>query len=173
MLPLSLKKPLYSLLQESEVISCFVILSSQIWDWSTSSRGFPNGTRGEESTCQCKRHTRHRFDPWIGKIPWRKKWQPSPVFLPGEPHGHRSLASYSLWSQRELDMPEQLTPSQASNLGLPYCRQIPYNLSLQGSCSHWESLVVSRTLRMLETVPDHIDFSRWLNHCRWWLQPWN
>ena len=57
MLPLSLKKPLYPLLQESEVISCFVILSSQIWDCSTSSRGFSDGTSGKESTCQRKRHT--------------------------------------------------------------------------------------------------------------------
>ena len=37
---------------------------------------------GKESTCQCRRH---RFDPWVGKIPWRRKWQPTPVFLPGNP----------------------------------------------------------------------------------------
>ena len=52
-------------------------------------------------------------------------------------------------------------PTQASNLGLPRCRQIPYNLSHQGSSSHWESLVISRTLRVIETLPDHVDFSRW------------
>ena len=46
----------------------------------------------------------------VGKIPWRKKWQPSPVFLPGESHGQRSLAGYSPWSRRQLDTPEQLTP---------------------------------------------------------------
>ena len=34
--------------------------------------------------CQCRRHKRHGFNPWVGKIPWRKKWQPTPVFLPGE-----------------------------------------------------------------------------------------
>ena len=44
-------------------------------------RGFPGGIRGKESTCQCKRR---RFDPWVGKIPWRRKWQLTPVFLPGE-----------------------------------------------------------------------------------------
>ena len=43
---------------------------------------------GKESTCQCRRH---RFDPWVEKIPWRKKWQPIPVFLPGKSHGQRSL----------------------------------------------------------------------------------
>ena len=37
---------------------------------------------------------RCRFDPWVGKIPWRRAWQPTPVFLPGESHGQRSLAGY-------------------------------------------------------------------------------
>jgi len=37
------------------------------------------------------------FDPWVGKIPWRRKWQPTPVFLLGELHGQRSLAGYSPW----------------------------------------------------------------------------
>ena len=48
--------------------------------------------RGKEPTCQCRRHG---FDPWIRKIPWRREWQPTPVFLPGEPHGQRSLEGYS------------------------------------------------------------------------------
>ena len=47
----------------------------------------PGGTTGKEPTCQCWRHKRCRFDPWIGKIPWRKPWQPTPVFLPGKSHG--------------------------------------------------------------------------------------
>ena len=38
---------------------------------------------------------RRRFDPWVGKIPWRRAWQPTPVFLPGASHGQRSLAGYS------------------------------------------------------------------------------
>ena len=49
--------------------------------------GFPHGASGKESACQCRRHRRCRFDPWIGKIPWRRKWQPTPVFLPGKSHG--------------------------------------------------------------------------------------
>ena len=40
------------------------------------------------------------FDPWLGKIPWRRKWQPIPVFLTGKSHGQRSLAGYSPWSHR-------------------------------------------------------------------------
>ena len=46
------------------------------------------------------------FDPWVGKIPWRRKWQPTPVFLPGKSHGQRSLTGYSPWSHKELDMTE-------------------------------------------------------------------
>ena len=49
---------------------------------------------------------RCRFDPWVGKIPWRRKWQPTPVFLPGESYGQRSLAGYSPWGHKELDMTE-------------------------------------------------------------------
>ena len=53
-------------------------------------KGFPGD---KESSSQCRRGTRCGFDPWFGKIPWRREWQPTPVFLPGESHGQRSLAS--------------------------------------------------------------------------------
>ena len=45
---------------------------------------FPGGTRGKEPACQGRRCKRRRFDPWVGKIPWSRKWQPAPVTLPGE-----------------------------------------------------------------------------------------
>ena len=48
------------------------------------------------------------FDPWVGKVPWRRKWQPTPVFLLGESHGRRSLEGHSLWGLKELDTTEQL-----------------------------------------------------------------
>ena len=48
------------------------------------------------------------FNPWVGKIPWRRKWQPTPVFLPGKSHGWRSLAGYSPWRRKELDTTEWL-----------------------------------------------------------------
>ena len=51
--------------------------------------GFPGGARGKQLACQCRRHRRQRFDPGIRKIPWRMKWQPTPVFLPGKFHGER------------------------------------------------------------------------------------
>ena len=68
--------------------------------------GFAGGTSGKESICQRGRHERHRLDPWLRKIPWRRAGQPSPVFLSGESHGQRSLAGYSPRGCTELDMTE-------------------------------------------------------------------
>ena len=45
---------------------------------------------------------RHGFDPWVRKIPWKRKWQLTPILLPGESHGQRSLASYSPESHKQL-----------------------------------------------------------------------
>ena len=56
----------------------------------------------------CLQSRRPWFDPWVRKIPWRSKWQPTPVSLPGKSHGWRSLASYILWGRKESDMTEQL-----------------------------------------------------------------
>ena len=50
---------------------------------------------------------RHRFDPWVGKIPWRRKWQTTSVFLPGEFHGQRSSEGYTPCGCKELDMTEE------------------------------------------------------------------
>ena len=63
---------------------------------------------GKESTCQRRRLRRCGFNP-CGKIPWRRRWQPTPVFLPGESNGQRSLVGYSPWGHKESDMTEQLT----------------------------------------------------------------
>ena len=52
---------------------------------------------------------RSGFDPWVGKITWRRPWQPTPVFLPGESHGQRSLAGYSPRGCKESDTTEQLS----------------------------------------------------------------
>ena len=49
--------------------------------------GFPGGASGKEPTCQCRGHKIHSFDPWVEKIPWRRAWQPTPVFLPGMDRG--------------------------------------------------------------------------------------
>jgi len=62
--------------------------------------GLPRWHSGEESDCQCRRCRRHRFDPWVGKIIWRRKWQPTPVFLPEKLYGQRSLVGYTLWGHK-------------------------------------------------------------------------
>ena len=56
---------------------------------------FPGGVSGKEPTCQCRRCKKCRFNTWVGKVPWRRAWQPTPVFLPGDSHGQRSLVGYS------------------------------------------------------------------------------
>ena len=70
-------------------MSIFLLIKLQ--DLILNNSGFPGGTSGKGSSCQCRRHKRRRFDPWVGKIPYSRKWQPTPVFLPGESHGQRSL----------------------------------------------------------------------------------
>ena len=57
------------------------------------------------------------FDPWVGKIPWGRKWQPTPVFLPGESQGQRSLADYSPWGHKESETTEQLSMHTFSGEG--------------------------------------------------------
>ena len=63
------------------------------------------GARGKEPACQCRRQRRHRFNPWLWKIPWKRVWQPTPVFMPGKVHGQRSRAGqgrggYSPWGHK-------------------------------------------------------------------------
>ena len=67
--------------------------------------GLPRALSSQEATC---RYRRCRFDPWVGKIPWRRKYESTPVFLPGKSRGQRSLAGYSPWGHREADTTEQL-----------------------------------------------------------------
>ena len=68
--------------------------------------GFPGGANGKEPICQCKKYKRHGFNPYFGKIPWRRAWPPTPVFLPGEFHGLRNLAYYSPQGRKESDTPK-------------------------------------------------------------------
>ena len=60
--------------------------------------GFPSGSV-LKNLLQCRRHG---FNPWVGKVLWRKKWQPTLVFLPGKSHGHKSLAGYSSWGCKRV-----------------------------------------------------------------------
>ena len=107
------------------------------YSWNT---GLPRWCKGKESACQCRRHKRHGFDPWVGKILWRRRWQLTPVFLPGESHGQRSLAGYSPWGHKELGMTAH---RYACTSGMGMCRE-RLGLPLLGICTfsgkQWESL---------------------------------
>jgi len=62
--------------------------------------GLPRWCNGKESAHQWRRVKRCEFDPWVRKIPWRRNWQPTPVFLPGKSHGQRSLVGYIPWGYK-------------------------------------------------------------------------
>ena len=100
-----------------------MILSYKILRWPKSSLGFfmlwknltkhfgqlsisiglPRWLSGKESACQCRTCRRHLFNPWFGKIPWRRNWQHTPVFLPGKSHGQRGLAGNSQQGHKKSD----------------------------------------------------------------------
>ena len=71
--------------------------------------GLSRWLSGRESTCQSRKCRSPGFDPSAAKIPWRRKWQPTPVFLPGKSHGQRSPVSYSPWGCKKSDMTERLS----------------------------------------------------------------
>ena len=84
--------------------------------------GFPGGASSKEPACQSMRLKRHSFKPWVsgfdpsvGKIPWRRAWQPTPEFFPGEFHGQRRLAGYSPqgWNRTQLKQLSMLTGRSA------------------------------------------------------------
>ena len=69
--------------------------------------------------------------PGLGRFPWRRKWQPTPVFLPGELHGQKSLAGYSPWGRKELDTTEQLHfPDGSAVKNPPAMQETQIQLSL-------------------------------------------
>ena len=84
-------------------------------------KGLPWWLSGKEPACQCRRHG---FHLWVGKIPWRRKWQPTPVFLSGKSHGQRSLASYSSWGRKRVG--NDLTTKRQQQ----YIKRVCINLSL-------------------------------------------
>ena len=91
-----------ALMKKEKIIECMPPTTMKVtkhwWAWSKNTAygsvffvsfigwpRLPRGCSGKESACKCRRHKRCRFDPWVGKIPWRRKWHPTPVFLPGNP----------------------------------------------------------------------------------------
>ena len=70
-------------------------------------KGLPWWLSGKRICLQCRSHRSCKFDLWVTKIPWRRKWQPTPVFLPGEFHGRRNLAGYRPQGCKESETTEE------------------------------------------------------------------
>ena len=95
----------------TEVLKVLVHIASSTEGSSVISLHNPHFTPSQEvlsSALRCLQCGRPRFDPWVGKISWRRKQQPTPILLPGESHGWRSLVGYSPWGRKESDTTEQL-----------------------------------------------------------------
>ena len=90
-----------SLLRDQTSVSCISHTGGRFF----TTEGFSGGSDSKSICLQCGTPG---FNPWVRKIPWRRKWQPTPVLLPGKFYGWRSLVGYSPWGSKELDMTEQL-----------------------------------------------------------------
>ena len=77
----------------------FLSLETLLQGESSCLPGFPGVASGIEPACQCGRHKRHGFDSWVRKIPWRRAFQPTPVFMPGESYGQRSHRVAKSWTR--------------------------------------------------------------------------
>ena len=121
--------------------------------------GFPvvQTTGRKESSCQCRSCRRHGFNLCVEKIPWKRKWQPTPVFLPGKPHGQRSLVGYSPWDHKELAKTEPLishTSTLKSERSLTSLFLLCNNCAEPCSCLHSpEPWTLSPTWRDWCAVP--------------------
>ena len=110
------------------------------------SLGLPQWLSGKESTCQCKRLG---FDPWSGKIPCRRKCQPTLVFLPGKARSQRSLVSYSPWGRKELDMTWRLNNNVKAYIADPSLPLHPPPGPLPLG-NHWSVLFVCDSASVLQ-----------------------
>ena len=89
---------------QPELAICFTLDNIHIFPQSKEYTEYTCGASGKESACQCRRHG---FNPWVGKMPWNRKWQPT-LNSCGKLHGQRSPVGYSPWGCRELDRMEWL-----------------------------------------------------------------
>ena len=90
---------------------------------------------------QCRRRQRRQLGPWVGKIPWRRKWPPTAVFLPGESHGQRSLEGHSPWGGKESDTPECTRTNREQGLStFSLCA-----LCLSGPCAPLKASLITQS----------------------------
>ena len=108
-------------------------------------RGFPGGSV-VQNACQCRRI---RFNPWVGKIVWSRKWQPTPVFLPGKFHGQRSLAGYSPRGCKRVG--HNLATKQQNPQDISYC----YSHFLKEKQAHrwWPNFPARIEMQLCDSSP--------------------
>ena len=107
----------------------------------------------KEPTCQCRRGKRHGLSPWLQKIPWWRAWQPTPVFLIGKSHGHRSLVGGSPRSHKESGTTEWLLLTHSL-----YCTEETNNIIKQLS-SNWKinmELLCDMVILLLGIYPKEV-----------------
>ena len=105
---------------------------------------FSGGSDGKEPACQCRRH---RFDPWVRNIPWRRKWEPTPIFLPGKSHGQRTLEDYSPWGRRvghDLVTKQELKPLWRTKTSFIFV--IIWNVCVCVEIDEWEKMTSTLTV---------------------------
>ena len=124
--------------QFSQVINTSWILQSII-----RILGFPCGASGKEPFYRSRRYRRCCLDSRVRKIPWKRMWQPTLVFFPGESHGQRSLAGYSPWDHKELDTTGWLTLFKLQGSPLPKLEEPHKYRIIVKSLNHvWLSVTV-------------------------------
>ena len=140
---------------------------------------FPCGPSGEEPTCQCGRRRRRGLNPWVRKIPWRRKWQPTPVFLTGISHGQRSLVSYRSWDRKKSDVTQWLSTLQLFAVlnNLSYIKGIPAFINFFLHLSQWlfpqEVDLQSSWLTQRSCFPGLQDLTAGvIKHCLWVNRRW-
>ena len=135
--------------------------------WDITIFGLPRWLSGKESACQCRRCKRRGFHPWVRKIPWSRRWQPTPVFLPGKFHGERSLEGYSprghkrvghIWALTHIIMfkdPSQQMPDDLqmslSEHWLMDVADAPVSTFLP-----WTALITQQGPTHLRSTPTHV-----------------
>ena len=105
--------PLHTANTFTHSLSCILVLNIE---YTPTQEGFRGGLAGKESACQ---HRTCGFNPWVRKITWRRKWQPTPLFLTGKFHGQRSLAGYNPCGHKELDTTEHTFQTKNHAPALP------------------------------------------------------
>ena len=114
-----------------------------------STRGFPGGSDSESVCLQCGRPG---FDSWVGKIPWRRKWQSTSALLLGKSHGRRSLIGYSPWGCKELDTTEWLQTQNFTDENTWGSREITWLIGIMQLFSGWYWDWLSASCFLLQTA---------------------